>query len=306
MRNIHLCFNRLGLYADGWVCHMNIDNIFGYINQFGLLHANPKYGWRIQNVWSNADSWNSTVSDNSPIYVGTRQDVTMENVVVAGAYGNNLCPQPLMVLAVNRAEEESIEWYSGHIILRNIFLFGTESDAIRVLEGYGQIDIENIHAGSTGIYGFYGGPGNIKGQIVRDYDDDNVAINVRGGYVKSEANPKRCWFYLWKNGAIKDVENFSPFGVITDPFNTVKATVGLYWPNGCTSQPASNTDYKAVNTDLLITSSGGTGVNITIKDPSGNTVASGLTALNAQHLPVGYKINFGNFTAAPNVTASGI
>ena len=50
----------------------------------------------------------------------------------------------------------------------------------------------------------------------------------------------------------------------------------------------------------MITSTAGTGVSITLKDGSGNTVASALTTLTAQTLPVGFRINFGAFSVSSN------
>jgi len=57
--------------------------------------------------------------------------------------------------------------------------------------------------------------------------------------------------------------------------------------------------------DIIITSTGGVDVSITIKDPAGNVIASGLTSLTAMFLPIGYKINFGAFTTAPTVNVFG-
>jgi len=47
-------------------------------------------------------------------------------------------------------------------------------------------------------------------------------------------------------------------------------------------------------------STGGTGTSITITDPAGNTVASGLTAYNGV-LPVNYSINWGPLTVWPTI-----
>ena len=101
---------------------------------------------------------------------------------------------------------------------------------------------------------------------------------------------------------IRNNVGLNPYGQITTPFNTGFNTIGLM---GNSSAPSANTDYTIVSFDQLITSTGGTGVSITIMDPSDNIVASGLTSLSAQFLPIGYKINFGDFTVAPTVTAFG-
>jgi len=101
---------------------------------------------------------------------------------------------------------------------------------------------------------------------------------------------------------IRNNIGFNPVGVITLPFETTGATVGL---DGDESVPTANMDYVVAGVDIFITSGGGTGVSVTIKDQNDNTVASGLATLTAQFLPIGYKINFGSFTSAPTVTVSG-
>jgi hypothetical protein len=94
----------------------------------------------------------------------------------------------------------------------------------------------------------------------------------------------------------------NPYGIITDPF--ASSTIR---PGGSAAAPTHSTAYTVWWYDVLITSTGGTGVSISIIDPvTGNNVASGLTALNSFYLPVGYKINWGAFTAAPTVTVAGI
>lgn len=101
---------------------------------------------------------------------------------------------------------------------------------------------------------------------------------------------------------IRNNVGLNPYGQIAVPFNTGFDTIGLM---GNSSTPSADTDYTIVSFDQLITSTGGTGVNITIVDPSNNVVASGLTSLSAQFLPIDYKINFGDFTAAPTATTFG-
>ena len=57
---------------------------------------------------------------------------------------------------------------------------------------------------------------------------------------------------------------------------------------------------------MMITSTAGTGVSITLKDSAGNTIASALTTLTAQTLPVGFRINFGAFPVAPTLSVFGV
>ena len=108
---------------------------------------------------------------------------------------------------------------------------------------------------------------------------------------------------------IKDCPGFNPVGLIASPFETTSTPgpswVGIGAPSG-TAAPVASTAYRAEVTDLVITSTGGTAVSITITDAAGTTIASGLTTLTNYYLPAGFSINFGAFTAAPTVTVFGM
>ena len=43
--NLYLAYNCYGLYSDGWVSNVRIRNIYGYINERSLIHADAKYDW---------------------------------------------------------------------------------------------------------------------------------------------------------------------------------------------------------------------------------------------------------------------
>jgi hypothetical protein len=297
LHNILLCFNVYGIWQDHWVANLFARNILGYINQKGLIHAKPQYEWLIDGVWSNADSWNSGAgSDDAPIYINTKRDVTLRHIIVAGAKGATLCPTTLMRIILQKAAEP--EWCRGHVKLDDLTLFETDLEAIKV-DGYGQLDVGEIHAGSTGSQSFYGGPGTITKHIVRN-DGPEVDVRVDQGFVKSaESNKFLNWFKdVFK---IANLKNFNPLGVITTPFHNTNNTVGL---NGGANVEASK-DYTVKSVDIIVSSAGGSGVSIAIKDPAGNTIASGLATLSPTYLPVGYKINFGAFTEAPTVVVSG-
>lgn len=94
----------------------------------------------------------------------------------------------------------------------------------------------------------------------------------------------------------------NPVGLLATPINTTNNSIGLI---GATSTPVLSTDYTIREVDQYLVSTGGTGVSITIKDPAGNTVESGL-ATYAKIIPAGFKINFGAFSVAPTVTSFGL
>lgn len=102
----------------------------------------------------------------------------------------------------------------------------------------------------------------------------------------------------------RDNEGFNPVGLITSPFHSVSSQIVPF--DGNLTSPDASIDYVVMGIDILITSTGGTGVSISIKDPAGNTVVSGLATLSGYYLPVDYKINFGAFTVAPTVLIFGI
>lgn len=89
------------------------------------------------------------------------------------------------------------------------------------------------------------------------------------------------------------------YGKVASPFQAgVVPAVGFMGAGSAT--PVASTAYRADGAPLLLAVSGGTGVSITIADPAGNTVQSGLASYNGTLSP-GYTINFGAFTVAPTV-----
>lgn len=95
---------------------------------------------------------------------------------------------------------------------------------------------------------------------------------------------------------------WNPVGVVLRPFVPTQNTISPM--GGALSAPAANTDYTVRVAPIMITSTGGSDISITIKDGSDNIVASGLSTLSAQYVPVGYKINFGAYSVAPTVTVA--
>lgn len=93
----------------------------------------------------------------------------------------------------------------------------------------------------------------------------------------------------------------NPYGAITNPISTTHNTLGIV---GATATPVASTDYTISQVDQWVVVTGGTGVAITIKDPGGNTLQSGLATFSGL-LPQGFKINFGAFTVAPTVASYG-
>jgi hypothetical protein len=91
---------------------------------------------------------------------------------------------------------------------------------------------------------------------------------------------------------------------IANPYSGPNAGISVIsWASSYTQNatPTNSTTYVVRDSAVLITSTNGVGVSITIYAPTGQGIVSDLTTLNAYYLPIGYKINFGAFSVAPNV-----
>jgi hypothetical protein len=87
--------------------------------------------------------------------------------------------------------------------------------------------------------------------------------------------------------------------IITNPWQnsgTYYQTVSF---KGSAANPTASVSYRAVGGDFMVSSVGGTGVNITIYDKNNVAWVSGLASYNGL-LPNGYRINFGAFSVAPS------
>jgi parallel beta-helix repeat protein len=98
---------------------------------------------------------------------------------------------------------------------------------------------------------------------------------------------------------------YNPVGMLNNPLGVAATNINTVGIDGVASTPTSDTDYTVWGVDVIMTAGGGTNVSISIKDQLGNTIANNLPTLNAQLIPVGYVVNFGNFTDPPTVTVSG-
>ncbi len=301
--NLLFTYNIYGLYQAGWTANVRGRNIYGYINQKSLIKAVPQYDWRLDNIFSNADSWNTATAADGCISIETNRDVTLSNIKVAGSSGGTLCPVPLLYLAPHRAYDDPNEWCRAHILVNGVQLQETQSDAVRVAGSYGRVDLHNLNVGPhppAATQGYYGGAGTVTGSVVNN-TDTNVEVYVHSGYAKcSQASKSEGWFIGCKS--VKAVASYNPLPVITNAWNETDDTVGL---EGIGATFTASTDYTVWGTDIIITSSGGTGVSFTIKDSAGGTIATGMTTLTAQFIPAGCKVNFGGFSGAPTVIVAG-
>ena len=111
----------------------------------------------------------------------------------------------------------------------------------------------------------------------------------------------------WSNHVdfiFKDNEGLNPIGYVATPFKIVGSTCIIIHPHvyGASATPTANTNYEVQGTDIILTSTGGTGVNITVTDLNGNALFMDAATLTLQYIPRGYFVNFGAFSVAPTVT----
>ena len=204
-------YNVSGIFSDGWVSNVRLRNIFGYINERSLIHAETKYDWLIDGVMSQSDGNYGKDNTDAPIYLATRQDVTLRQVTIASNLNDdtkhpNTPPIPLVHFSLGRAADASGEWYRGHIKADTLTLFGSNSDAILVT-GTGFVDLHNLHAGGTGqcppqsvrncpvgkSQSFYGGPGDIAGACINAAGPE-TSVYVASGYCRSNlTHVRRCF-----------------------------------------------------------------------------------------------------------------
>jgi len=297
-RNIQLAYNEYGIISVAYGSEeLRFENIYGYINEKNLLGIKSYYDVIMTNIFSNADDWSGAGDVDSPIRVDVSGgNAFLRNLHVYNTFGVVSGDGGIYINLAGGA--------SAKVYIDTALIQGVDSDAIIIGgEDDASVFIRDLYVGSPTAGGVMGGSGDITGSVIKN-NNANIYVYVDGGYVKCD-QAIRNFFYNIKKGSIKNLQNFNPYGVLADPFNTAATTVGVYDPGGCAAAPTASTDYEVVTTDICLTSSGGTGVDITIKDNAGNTVASGLATLSAQWLPLGYKINFGAFAAAPTVIVSG-
>lgn len=108
---------------------------------------------------------------------------------------------------------------------------------------------------------------------------------------------------------VSDNLGYNPVGLMSSDFLTVgQASTYVIGLGGNGTVPVPGKDYLASGVDLQITCLGGAGVSISVKDGSGNVLAAGASCSPGMQpilLPVGYGINFGNFTSPPTVNVFG-
>jgi len=149
------------------------------------------------------------------------------------------------------------------------------------------VDVQDNH---TSLYGSY---------VV--FENCESGVGHPPNLVLTPKTIIKNWYQLSQTlGAVSNPFYDTTFTIEGQPRRTIRPL------GGEATSPTANQNYVLANMPVMITSTGGTDVNITIKAQNGDTVVSGLTSLNGFYLPVGYRINFGGFSVAPTVTVTAI
>jgi parallel beta-helix repeat protein len=129
------------------------------------------------------------------------------------------------------------------------------------------------------------------GTITNVYVEGNNVVNSPGFIQTGGAG-------TFSNIQILNNLGWNPYGKTG---NFVFGSIIAPW--GAGSTVLANTDYSSNGPGFWFTSSGGTSVNITIKDTATNTLyAPGATLAVPFFVAYNYKVNFGGFSVAPTVS----
>jgi hypothetical protein len=153
--------------------------------------------------------------------------------------------------------------------------------------------IDNRLDGNAATADFVSVPANVT--IVNGKARGNTIINI----TNLAFNEVGSWFDK------KDNYGFNPYGIIATPFDNVNNRFG--YPAGGAAAPANaNTDYVCIGVDCMMSVTGGTGVSVTLKSPASALIYTyGAPPVFIPNIPIGFIVNFGNFSAAPTVVVSG-
>lgn len=307
-RSLYLAYCRHGLFQSHWSGNVRIRDVFGYMNQAGLMHVNPLgnlgvYDWLVDGLMSQADAWNATNRWDSPVFFYSAQDVELRHLTIASNGDKRAGAQsPLITLVTRRAGDAASEWYRSHFRLSHVILTGALADAIKLEGSGGLVEVDHVVAGSTGSQSFYGGspvvhavvnnsrcPGNPPFWTCDSAGD--ISVSVTAGFANSSlAHPQTQWFVGVRT--VRGVAGFNPVGRVELPFSVAGGTVGL---NGDRGEPELGRAYSVTGVDVMLTV--GQPHNVSVFDARGSPILSSATNVAPLTLlPVGYSVVIHSFS----------
>lgn len=272
LRNLLFVYNVYGIYTGDWTANVRAENIYGYINQRSLFKiTQARYDWRLNNIFSNADSYNASAITDAPISIVTQRDVHINGLYIAGGSGVSLCPTPLMYIELNRYVDGT-EGHRGYVYINDVVLTETDEQGIYLTGSYGMLNVKNIYAGSTGWLSWHGGYGSITKSIITNQGSPETEFYVDYGYASSLLATKSQWF----SGSLR-VENVANYpmkngGTVT--YSGDGVTDNKIIPHGLVKTPttwgATPSSLDAYSADIARIYVDATNVTICFVNPPAN------------------------------------
>ncbi|MEO9320264.1 MAG: right-handed parallel beta-helix repeat-containing protein [Nitrososphaera sp.] len=170
---------------------------------------------------------------------------------------------------------------------KNVWI-GNRFDANGLVENNTYFDLQvsgnlNLIEGNQ-----FDGPNNAKYSIYASGQENEISGNT---FANGSTGVGRIFIQAaLKSSFVHDNPGYNPVGKVFEPFysklNLIVET------DGDSNSPKNLTEYTLESAPATITSTGGKDVSITIEDPSGNVLSSGLPTLSDQHVPAGFKIKW--------------
>lgn len=188
----------------------------------------------------------------------------------------------------------------GALVNGNLFSSNGSSSIAQIVVATANFGSSNFNIVGNTFTDTRAGTSRVTNHIALAASGNTLAQVVGNEFYNSQSDAV-AW--TSRSGNLLVVADNRGYNDVKGKITTMFSAANRIGAAGSTATATASTDYTAEGTDLYLNVSGGTGVSMTIKDPQGNTISSGLTTF-AGPLPVGYKINFGAFSGAPTVVAS--
>jgi hypothetical protein len=242
----------------------------------------------------------------NPIYVGPTGStayVSMNDIEIIGT-GNKAAGTFLgwmvdlegtMVIEIDNVKMDVYITNGDDYAMSGIMIGNNASSTI-------QGNISRLHIARLGAdaytYGiFIQGTSSLTIPISININDCNLSVCAQGIKFPDLTNVANVW--LGRGNVFH-----APYGVLANAFDTTNNHVGFgVYVVGGSTHPNSGEQVTAVNTDLLITSSGGTVTSIVTSDPNGKQETSWGTTCQGVLLARGHQIKF-VYTVAPTIVVS--
>ncbi len=286
-----------------------IYNRFAGCNDFAinLQGSSATDQWIAYNDISGAVA-NSNYLGDAAIFDSVGNNIIQNNMIYLSAYGHGI------LLYGNKGDQ--ILGNTVHDNYRSGIQLSAGA-ASNVISGNLLTDNDQSGAGSySGVYLVNGVNNTIVGNRMTNFEGSNhqqAGVNEQApsdyNVIVGNAVGGNAFAGVVTTGnhtVVRSNMGFNPVGKIAAAFNVAaKQVFYVSSSSGAWANVSASVIYTVRGVDMFFTSTGGTGVSITIYDQSKNVIASSLSTLTAVLIPAGYMLNFGGFSGAPTVTVFG-